>query len=410
MAIDISKLSQGDLIAFSKDMIEGDKHFSTEAWAFPDTLRNSLITAAENYENLYLAQNLSEGEKEKLMRSKNDHFKNKLIPTLRRVVHYIKATADDPENVLNGYGYDPGDFPTAQGDILALGENFIKGDDNSQGQPWQLTPELRHQLEEAVNEGISLYEQCVIAFGNQQETTQTQNEARSVLEKVLAKNKIQSDRTPWCDDINRIREGFWTESQPQMMSDALPIRPQRVINSVNERLKEPSIVISDAGTPTPYITRFLRLRGKDSRFIIPRSFGGLGYAIPAVIGAHLARPDTLIIGMFGDGSLGMSAGELETLARLNIPAKLIHFNNGSFGWIKALQSIHSGGRYQSVDFTQGDMARVASAFGLKSFHVKDPKTLDRVLDQALAFDGPVFIDVVSQPECEELPPVYSWTK
>jgi len=111
----LSHLSQGDLIAFSKDMIEGDKHFSTEAWAFPDTLRNSLITTAENYENLYLAQNLSESEKEKLMRAKNDHFKNKLIPALRRVVHYIKATADDPENVLNGYGYDLATFRRRRG-------------------------------------------------------------------------------------------------------------------------------------------------------------------------------------------------------------------------------------------------------------------------------------------------------
>ncbi|MFK5954767.1 MAG: thiamine pyrophosphate-dependent enzyme [Desulfobacterium sp.] len=47
----------------------------------------------------------------------------------------------------------------------------------------------------------------------------------------------------------------------------------------------------------------------------------------------------------------------------NIPVVLIHFNNGTFGWIKALQAIHSQGRYMSVDFTQGDMAAVAKAFG-----------------------------------------------
>ncbi len=228
------------------------------------------------------------------------------------------------------------------------------------------------------------------------------------LYRILQGRDDHSYKTDWSSAINHIRKSFWEESEPELNSNDIPIRPQRVIKSVNAHLREPSIVISDAGTPTPYITRFLRLRGKDSRFIIPRAFGGLGYAIPAVVGAHLARPDALIVGLFGDGSLGMSAGELETLVRLKIPAVLIHFNNGSFGWIKALQSIHSGGRYQSVDFTQGNMANVATAFGLKSFHVTEPEKLDNVFQEAISHYGPVFIDILTQPEFMELPPVYSW--
>ncbi len=217
-----------------------------------------------------------------------------------------------------------------------------------------------------------------------------------------------SNSSLWAGKINKIRKSFWKDSTAQLHSNAIPIKPQRVINTVNKYLAESSVVISDAGTPTPYITRFLRLKGTGSRFIIPRAFGGLGYAIPAVVGAFLARPDAKIIGMFGDGSLGMSAGELETLARLNIHAILIHFNNGSFGWIKALQSIHSQGRFMSVDLTQGNMALVAAAFGIKSFHVKTPEELDQSLKEAAEYQGPVFIDVITEPEVSELPPVYSW--
>ncbi len=217
-----------------------------------------------------------------------------------------------------------------------------------------------------------------------------------------------TDISSWSRQINLSRKTFWQNSKAQLHSNAVPIKPQRVINSVNKSLLEPLIVISDAGTPTPYITRFLRLKGKNSRFIIPRAFGGLGYAIPAVVGAFLARPDAKIIGMFGDGSLGMSAGELETLVRLNVQSILIHFNNGSFGWIKALQSIHSQGRFMSVDFTQKNMAEVATAFGMKSFHVQTPDKLDLAFSEAIEHHGPVFIDVVTEPEVSELPPVYSW--
>ena len=153
-------------------------------------------------------------------------------------------------------------------------------------------------------------------------------------------------------------------ARPQLHSDAAPLKAQRVIHELNRRLPSPSIVISDAGTPTPYITRFLRLTGDGSRVLIPRSFGGLGYAIPAVVGAWYARPDARPVALFGDGSLGMSTGELETIARLNVPAVMIHFNNGCFGWIKTLQSLHSKSKFMSVDFTPGDMSKVASVYGM----------------------------------------------
>jgi acetolactate synthase-1/2/3 large subunit len=190
----------------------------------------------------------------------------------------------------------------------------------------------------------------------------------------------------------------------------VPIKPQRIIQALNQRLPSPSIVIADAGTPTPYITRFLKLQGGGSRFLIPRAYGGLGYAIPALVGASLARPGTRVVALFGDGSLGMTAGELETLVRLNIPAVLIHFNNGSFGWIKALQALHSKSKFFSVDFTPGNMAPVAEGFGLKAFHIKSPGKLEEGLDKAFATQSPVFLDVVTESELSELPPVYSWLK
>ena len=167
-------------------------------------------------------------------------------------------------------------------------------------------------------------------------------------------------------------------------------------------------MFSDAGTPTPYITRYLKLGGNGSRFIIPRAYGGLGYAIPALVGAHEARPDARLIALFGDGSLGMVAGELETLSRLNTPAVLIHFNNSCFGWIKALQALHANSKFYSVDFTPGSPAKVAEGFGIKSLQVTTPEELAAGLDAAFASEGPFFLDVVTEPEVDSTPPVMSW--
>jgi acetolactate synthase-1/2/3 large subunit len=124
----------------------------------------------------------------------------------------------------------------------------------------------------------------------------------------------------------------------------------------------------------------------------------------------MARPDARPVALFGDGSLGMSAGELETLVRLQVPAVLLHFNNGCFGWIKTLQKLHSHSKLMSVDFTPGDMSKVAAAWGLAAWRVETPAQLQTALDAAFAEKGPAFLDIVIEPEVEELPPVYSWLK
>lgn len=242
-------------------------------------------------------------------------------------------------------------------------------------------------------------------------TLSVAGDARLVLEDLVVLLKNQGKARPgsaWVEDLNRARTRFWEDSEKMLHSESIPIKPQRIINALNRRLPSPSIVIADAGTPTPYITRFLKLQGSGSRFIIPRSYGGLGYAIPAVVGAFLARPGARVVGLFGDGSLGMSAGELETLARLGIPAVLIHFNNGCFGWIKALQSLYGKNKFLSVDFTSGDMARVAQSFGLIAYHIETPRELEDSLDEAFGAREPVFLDVVTESLLTDLPPVYSW--
>lgn len=220
----------------------------------------------------------------------------------------------------------------------------------------------------------------------------------------------QKEVSNWVQGLNEARQEFWQTARADLRSDTCPLNPRRIIAELNRHLTDTAIVISDAGTPTPYITRYLRLAGQNSRFIIPRAYGGLGYAIPAVVGAHFARPDARLVGLFGDGSLGMSAGELETISRLDIPAILIHFNNAAFGWIKALQKLHCKEKYLSVDFNPNDPATVAKGFGITAISIETPQELQEGMETAFSHNGPIFLDIKSEPESEDIPPVYSWIK
>jgi len=191
-------------------------------------------------------------------------------------------------------------------------------------------------------------------------------------------------------------------------SNEIPIRPERLMRELFAALPKRSVLLADPGTPCPYLAAYWRLAEPGRWFVSPRAFGGLGYSLPAVVGAHFAKPEGgRIVGMMGDGSFGMSAGDLETLVRLDLPLTLIVCNNASFGWIKAGQKSR-GGRYFSVDFGQADHAAIARAFGLSARRVEDPARLAEAMRDALDCPGPFLLDVVTQPIEEAHPPVSKW--
>jgi len=187
MKTDLYQLSQGDLIALANQFIEADKHFAQELWKFPSALRQSLDTETLTFTNLFTHQNFNQGDKERIVAQKNVALNDVLIPFIRKVVHYVKALADDPENTLNAYGYDPGDFPKKEGDVVALGLSIIEGDTQSQGKPWAMSAQMKQDFVNAVGNAQSLMEAAQIAFGLQQETTQTQDESRARLEKIMVR-------------------------------------------------------------------------------------------------------------------------------------------------------------------------------------------------------------------------------
>jgi acetolactate synthase-1/2/3 large subunit len=189
-------------------------------------------------------------------------------------------------------------------------------------------------------------------------------------------------------------------------SDAAPILPERLVADLDAMLPQDATVIADPGTPCPYLAAYLTLHAR--RFISNRAHGALGYALPAAIGAHFARPDVITMAVLGDGAFGFCSGELETIARLQVPVKLVVISNAGFGWIKAGQKSGYGARYFAVDFDRTDHAAVAAAYGVKSWRVAAAADLRPALAAAIAHDGPALVDVITQPLQDANAPVSEW--
>jgi acetolactate synthase-1/2/3 large subunit len=187
-----------------------------------------------------------------------------------------------------------------------------------------------------------------------------------------------------------------------------PITPERIVADLRAVLGDDAIVVADPGTPCPYFSAYYELRRPGRHFISNRAHGALGYAMAAAMGAHYARPRTKPVAVMGDGSFGFTCGELESMVRLRIPVLMVVISNATFGWIKAGQRSGFARRYFSVDFSRTDHARVASAFGVRSWHVSDPARLRAALAAAARHDGPALVDVITQPLHEAHAPVSEW--
>lgn len=187
-----------------------------------------------------------------------------------------------------------------------------------------------------------------------------------------------------------------------------PIKPERVVDTLNRLLPARAIVVADPGTPCPYFTAYFDAPQAGRHFITNRAHGALGFAMSAGFGAAIGQPDSVVVAVMGDGSFGFTCGELETIVRRNVPLKMIVFSNSVFGWIKASQKSGYDERYFSVDFNRTHHARVAEAFGVKAWQVHDPADLEAALKAALMHDGPALVDVISQELQDTAVPVSQW--
>ncbi len=208
--------------------------------------------------------------------------------------------------------------------------------------------------------------------------------------------------------VRKAKEQKFAKFNALAASDETPIKPERVVAELAKALDPEAIVVADPGTPCPYLSAYFPVRGTGRRLFSNRAHGALGYSMSAAVGAHFGRPHVKCVSVMGDGSFGFTSGELETIVRHKLPITFLVISNGVYGWIKAGQKTGFQQRYFSVDFETTDHAAVASAYGVKSWRVTEPKALAKALTAALSHGGPSLVDVVCQPLHEARAPVSEW--
>jgi acetolactate synthase-1/2/3 large subunit len=195
-------------------------------------------------------------------------------------------------------------------------------------------------------------------------------------------------------------------------STDVPIHPLRFIKELYENRPPDYMMVMDVGTAAIYTSTYFKQGEAGRRLAYNFAMGALGFAIPASIGAHIARPDDCVIGLVGDGSFGLAAAELETISRIGGNINLILFNNKSYGWIRSEMRLSYGDRYVdfSTNFKEVDYLKIAEGFGIQAYKVSQPRELSPILGEAFNDEAPSFIEVKTLPEDKLVPPVPTWLR
>ena len=224
------------------------------------------------------------------------------------------------------------------------------------------------------------------------------------LNKKIKKNNFNGDKI-----IKATKKKKFTEFNKLCKEEKGLIKPERIVKEINSVMPDNTYIVVDPGTPCPYFSAYYNFKKSGRYFITNRAHGALGYALPASIGVQIGRPKNKVVSVMGDGSFGFAVGELETAKRLSLPIIFVVISNSVYGWIKAGQKSSFNKRYYSVDFSRTDHAKVASSYGIKTWTVKKPNKLKKIISEAIKYKkGPCLIDIISQPLEEAKAPVSEW--
>ncbi|MDF2998413.1 MAG: acetolactate synthase [Xanthobacteraceae bacterium] len=221
-------------------------------------------------------------------------------------------------------------------------------------------------------------------------------------------------RTAWAGKIAEVKAAHGARIASEVSSSSVPIQPPRVMGALAERLTPDDVVISDASWSAGWIGAYIPATEPGRRFLYARGQGGLGYAIPAAIGAGAVQQSRgrggRVITVSGDGGHSYAIGEIATLAQNGMRVVNIVLNNGTLGWLQMWQEFFFSNLRQSVDLGFGgkpDYAAAAEAMGLKGIQVRSPADIEAALDEAFAFDGASVVEVLIDPRAT---PIHSFRR
>ena len=204
--------------------------------------------------------------------------------------------------------------------------------------------------------------------------------------------EIECDHALWVQTLYEYRQTMTEKRVPNPDF----IDPADFIRRLTDRMERDAVYTADVGQNQIWSCRNCIVR--DGRFLTSGGMGTMGYSIPAAMGAKLAKPDTQVVAVCGDGSFQMSMMELATMRQYHVPVKIIVMANRYLGMVREFQQNTYNGRYSVVDLSGSpDLSMIAEAYGVRFIRISQRDQVDAAIEEFLCRDEAVLLECIIDP-------------
>jgi acetolactate synthase-1/2/3 large subunit len=181
------------------------------------------------------------------------------------------------------------------------------------------------------------------------------------------------------------------------------INPNQLMHQISNEAA--TAYVADVGQHQMWAAQSLELSG-EQRFLTSGGMGAMGSALPLAVGAAVASggPVTMIA---GDGGFQLNIQELQTVARNEMPMKMVVLDNGCHGMVRQFQESYFDGRYQSTvwGYSSPSFVAVANAYGIPARRVEEPADVAGAVEEMWATEGPYLLEVAIDLKANAYPKI-----
>src|SRR5712664_2983487 len=219
-------------------------------------------------------------------------------------------------------------------------------------------------------------------------------DARRVVERLLqfvtARNCL-----PWREEIKGLKH-----DREELFAGGLS--PEVILSALADVTGGRCTVVSDVGQHQMWVAQRYPFQ-RPNTHITSGGLGAMGFAVPAAMGVRLARPGEPVWAISGDGGFQMNMAEIATMVQEGLEVKLAVFNNGYLGMVRQWQQFFHGGRYSNTPIWSPDYVKLAEAYGIPGWRVKQASEVTDALRQANESPGPTLVELVIEQEANVFP-------
>ncbi len=217
-------------------------------------------------------------------------------------------------------------------------------------------------------------------------------DAKTVLRQLIDEGRATlggRPELPWVETLRGLDKRAQEKAASLLNSDAVPIHPLRLCKEVRDFMDRDAIIVVDGHEILNFARQSIPTFVPGHR-INAGPNGCMGVAVPFGLGAKVAKPDTQVIVLSGDGSFGFNGMEIDTMMRHNIPVLIVISNNG--GWASV------GGMSAGRDLEFSRYEKMAEVFGAHGEFVEKPQDIRPALERAKKSGKPAVVNVITDPK------------